>query len=556
MRHAVLAVVTLAAIIGSAAGLYQLPWSPTLGVARAKEVSASPSSTNPTTGRTPATNLTLVPSTQTAAELDPILARGLSLYSANCAACHGEAGLGDGRAAYLLYPKPRNFSQGAFRITSTKSGMPSDQDLLQVLRRGMPGSAMPAWSHLPESDLNALVRAVRHLAVQGKAAQIIAASSSTSREKAIKTATSLLQPGAPIELPEKPQYVDLARGKEIYGTNCAACHGADGRGRDKRDLKDDNGFPIFARDFTQGIFKGGSSERDIALRIKRGMPGSPMPSGNAEGKDFWDLVGYVRSLAKEGTQARVEQQQQTLTASRTRGAIDIDPASPLWREAPSTFLPVMPLWWRDDRIEGVEVRALHDGSRVAIHLSWRDATCDETALAPQQFGDGAAIQVSRAANPPLFAMGDRQGEVVIWHWKATWQRDVTRGAPELRDRYTNLAPHTEDVTSETTFDTAAAAGNPVASKHDSPIENLSARGFGTLTNRGPGAQNVRGGARWADGTWQVVFVRDLKTKDGDIALDGNDPISIGFAVWDGSAGDRNGQKSVTIWHRLVIDGSK
>src|SRR5262245_26103226 len=133
VRHAVLGVVTLVAIIGSAAGLYQLPWNLTQGVAQAKDVSASPSdTTRPTTGRTPTTNSSLISSTQAAAELDPILARGLSLYAANCAACHGETGLGDGRASYLLYPKPRNFSQGAFRITSTKSGMPSDQDLLQV----------------------------------------------------------------------------------------------------------------------------------------------------------------------------------------------------------------------------------------------------------------------------------------------------------------------------------------------------------------------------------------------------------------------------------------
>ena len=51
----------------------------------------------------------------------------------------------------------------------------------------------------------------------------------------------------------------------------------------------------------------------------------------------------------------------------------------------------------------------------------------------------------------------------------------------------------------------------------------------------------------------VVFVRDLKTQDGDIVFDPQSPVSIGVAAWDGSAGDRNGQKSVTIWHRLVLD---
>jgi hypothetical protein len=27
---------------------------------------------------------------------------------------------------------------------------------------------------------------------------------------------------------------------------------------------------------------------------------------------------------------------------------------------------------------------------------------------------------------------------------------------------------------------------------------------------------------------------------------------VGFAVWDGSAGDRDGKKSVTIWQELVL----
>jgi len=51
----------------------------------------------------------------------------------------------------------------------------------------------------------------------------------------------------------------------------------------------------------------------------------------------------------------------------------------------------------------------------------------------------------------------------------------------------------------------------------------------------------------------VVFVRDLECPQrNDVTLAGGSSVSIAFAVWDGSAGDRNGQKSVTIWHRLDI----
>jgi hypothetical protein len=209
----------------------------------------------------------------------------------------------------------------------------------------------------------------------------------------------------------------------------------------------------------------------------------------------------------------------------------------------------MPLWWRDDRIEGLEVRTLHDGKQLAIHLSWQDATRDDASLAVQQFTDGAAIQFSASENPPLFAMGDKQGEVVIWHWKATAHQPA-----DLLQKYPHMDTDNLGSPTDEAFQTGAAAGNLVSDpKRATPVEHLAARGFGTLTSRGPGAQNVRGGARWADGQWQVVFVRDLKTSDGGIVFDSQQPLSIGLAAWDGSAGDRNGQKSVTIWHRLALE---
>jgi DMSO reductase family type II enzyme heme b subunit len=30
-------------------------------------------------------------------------------------------------------------------------------------------------------------------------------------------------------------------------------------------------------------------------------------------------------------------------------------------------------------------------------------------------------------------------------------------------------------------------------------------------------------------------------------------VPVGFAVWNGSAGDRDGKKSVTIWQDLVLE---
>ena len=82
---------------------------------------------------------------------------GRRLYQKQCAVCHGSAGAGDGAAAYLLYPKPRDFTQNEFRLVSTSSMQATDEDLFQAITRGMPGSAMPSWESLTPEQRWALV---------------------------------------------------------------------------------------------------------------------------------------------------------------------------------------------------------------------------------------------------------------------------------------------------------------------------------------------------------------------------------------------------------------
>jgi len=83
---------------------------------------------------------------------------GTQLFSRYRAACHGEDGGGNGPAARFVYPKPRNFREGQFRLVTATNQVPSDEDLMRVEERGMPGSAMfpmatclrpsgESWSH-------------------------------------------------------------------------------------------------------------------------------------------------------------------------------------------------------------------------------------------------------------------------------------------------------------------------------------------------------------------------------------------------------------------------
>jgi mono/diheme cytochrome c family protein len=237
------------------------------------------------------------------APVDPMrnvvsLEHGLAVYSTNCASCHGATGMGDGPQAEALAPRPRNFASGAFKIGSTRSGLPTDTDLAMTIRHGMQPAAMPPWGHLTEGEVKSLAMAVRHLAVEGRVEDKLKRTPGFDRAKALELARAALEPGAVIALPAKPVSLDPERGRAFYTNNCAVCHDPDGRGRLREDLVDNDEQPIAARDFTAGVFKGGDSLDDIAMRIVRGIPGSPMPANPAiSTEDLWSTAAYVKGFS-------------------------------------------------------------------------------------------------------------------------------------------------------------------------------------------------------------------------------------------------------------------
>jgi len=66
--------------------------------------------------------------------------------------------------------------------------------------------------------------------------------------------------------------------------------------------------------------------------------------------------------------------------------------------------------------------------------------------------------------------------------------------------------------------------------------------------------SARGVYQDKDGCWTVVFRRPLTVPaEGGVPLAAGDKLSIAFALWDGAARDRNGQKLVSIWHDLKVE---
>ena len=51
----------------------------------------------------------------------------------------------------------------------------------------------------------------------------------------------------------------------------------------------------------------------------------------------------------------------------------------------------------------------------------------------------------------------------------------------------------------------------------------------------------------------MQFTRALSGDANSVHLAPGNRIPVAFAVWNGSAGDRDGKKSVTIWQELLLE---
>lgn len=537
--------------------------------------------------------------------------RGKELYEKSCASCHGMDGKGEGIAAVYLFPKPRDFTRGIFKFQSTPAGsLPTDEDILRTIEKGMPGSAMPAWDQLSVQDRNDLVAYVKTFSERFT-------TETPEGEVAIGAAP-----------PRTSQMIH--DGKMVYALmSCWSCHGKTGAGDgpSAKDLKDDLERPIRSYNFTRaGAFKGGGTPRDIYRTFSTGIGGTPMPGygedamtltkesftdlENLEGqyspteihqtKRFvdqlptesqltqmsdaerkalsdtrrWSLVYYTLSLAQPGkTQISYTTVDHPLVSVPVDNIAQFsDPASVRWNDINDVELALISLWQRDTPTDRVHVKSVVDKTSIAFRLEWEDSTKDDGALYNAAFGDASAIQFPLdPRSEPFFAMGDTDFVTNIWHWKSWWERDVQAyaGVASAFPRSTTdgylfdvsggaiaelFMPKDSVRNVSLLWNAGWASGNLLSEqKRTTSVEDLNAKGFGTLTSQSLKEQNVKGKGVWNNAKWNVVFVRTLNSSDkNDVVLKTGMLIPVAVAIWDGSLGDRNGQKMVTNWYRLTI----
>ncbi|MCC7337808.1 MAG: c-type cytochrome [Pirellulaceae bacterium] len=508
------------------------------------------------------------------------------LYLDHCAGCHGENGGGLSVASQYLFPRPRDLRAGKFRLVSTQNNVPSRQDLHSILLRGMPGSSMPPWGHLSLADREALVDEVYRLRAEGARDEYVKMlreiegieddeleDEDVQQEIADFVKRSIVA-GASSEVPKLADTdpASIARGHEQYlAQGCAQCHGNDGKGESKIAMFDAENMPSTARDFTLGIFKGGDDPSSLYRRIVYGMPGSPMPSSNQlTPAQVNDLVNFIRSLSTEEQRKAAVLNRETILAKRIRAKVPVLPDSNLWTASAPVRPRVVPLWWRNGVNPELSIQALHDGTTLAVRLTWRDNSENQQALRTSDFEDAIAMQLFDGENEPFLGMGNHQSPVDIWYWDANRQtlgKGYQEPYPnEVVDRY----PLTEGPVVSLDIDRpgarlanqsevslpALASGNPIETQvGDSGASSLAAAGPGSATFRFPQSRLVVAQGVWRKGEWSVVMTRPLLTKSDDdgVSLKPGARVSAAFALWDGAHQDRASKKSITIWQDLKLE---
>jgi DMSO reductase family type II enzyme heme b subunit len=148
-------------------------------------------------------------------------------------------------------------------------------------------------------------------------------------------------------------------------------------------------------------------------------------------------------------------------------------------------------------------------------------------------------------------------KIDLWQWRAAWKRPVASADSQLDDYPFDTAVYRDVLKGQDAPDflTARAAGNPLTNPdRGHGASSLTAQGFGSTTFRPNPSQKVTAHAAWKDGHWSVVLQRPLAVgADEGTSLASGERCSVAFAVWDGAARDRNGQKLISIWHDLKVE---
>jgi DMSO reductase family type II enzyme heme b subunit len=444
---------------------------------------------------------------------------GKKVYAKRCEQCHGVDGAADGPAAPFMYPRPRVFKDSSvYKFAVTPDGaIPTEQDMYKVIDQGIPGTSMPAFPVLSDSDKRDLVGLLR----------------SWSEDFADSDYTEDMVPMAELDCPPIPTSAEsVARGKKVYEANmCSDCHGVAGRGDGPNwsTLATDSwGNTMVPRNLNNPeTFRNGHTPADMLKSISRGLTGSPMASYRDAIviEDRWHLINYIRShwpeLKKSPDEAIVAVRVADLPSKADDKA---------WRDAPTARFATLAQIIEPPRlyfqsVEYINAQAVYSDQGIAMRITWddrsnskgkdlktkyrdRDTTVYRDTKHPDQFAVQFAAKADKDGARPYFLLGDSKRAVNTWWWRSD----------------------------------------------KGQIEEINVKGFGAFMTQKAENTQVEGAVTYEDGQYTMVVQRSLKTSDkGDVQFAAGDWVPIAFNAWDGSRGEVGQRRAVSTWYFVFLE---
>ncbi len=320
---------------------------------------------------------------------------GKRVYFTKCVWCHGVDGAGDGPGADRLWPRPRNFNQGTFKIRHTASGelplfdakkpVPGQNDLFETVTHGLPGSAMPSWEGI-------LTEEQRLQVLSFVTTQLVKDRKFTDQKSESQTILQMgdLKPIAPTE-------ESLKKGAElVVEKKCVECHGADGRGDGNAfNLKDDWGFSIQPANWHKcWNFRGSRQDpynvKNIFRTFSTGVNGTPMPSfaDNTTVEERWHIANFVNSLCEreaDGTPLSIDlltdkpKVNFVLSSGVVEGEISADPENEMWTKRARRIIAMGGQITHKprnfvNRIDDMWMKSVYNDTHIAFMFQWDDRT--------------------------------------------------------------------------------------------------------------------------------------------------------------------------------------
>ena len=494
-------------------------------------------------------------------QADPIqqdkLEAGKKVYFKRCVWCHGVEGVGDGPSHDRLFTKPRNFTQGTFKIRWTDSGeLPRDQDLINTVTHGLPGSAMPSWAGiLSKDEIEAVVQFVKSL-VQDR-------EFSDEDETMLDTVTEL---GPNPWGATGPYYHGIPQeaideGKKIMVANkCFECHGGEGRGDGNPTMEDDWGFPILAANWQHcWNFRGSRRNHydpfNVARAVSTGLNGTPMPNfkDRINIEDRWKLAAFVNSLCPRKKIDKLTNKpipDFLISVKYTDGEIASKISDPMW-QAPDhdpkiierseeqennprknyialsgqitfgerNFKPKADNLWvsaRWNKDQGIFYLVEYDNRFLSTDAEYPEAVAIQFP---------AKLQDLFGAEKPYFIFGDSKKPVDLW-----------KASLMPKDYSATNAPKEEGYQLDVT------------------VEELNGNGYNALNPKETEPTVKVVDAIFHQGRVKVMFQRALTTdSDMDVQIPAEEFIPVAFMQWAGWDKEIDEHMAVSTWYYTILE---